>query len=343
MGVATTLDAGVSAYLDTFVTATSSGVASALAPLALTGVTIYIIVMGYAIAQGEVQDSVPTMVRRLFRLSLIAAVALGGGVYQSVVIDFVTGIQGALVGLMSSNPSIPAAIDNMIEPYQVLKAALFKQALTDFWPQWGILVAGLFVAIAHAVVAVVTLGFLLIAKVSLALVLAVGPAFVLCAAWPATQQYAESWVRQAMTFVLLNVLLAASLAMITSLARQFAEHISATSDAMMIIEATVSLLIITVTLAFVVLKHDQLAAALTGGLGMGNFQKPHRRNGGSSPGTPAPSTNNNHISDVSPWRSKPASAAGGAASRGGDSSSAGHGLALAQRYVLDNLRRASKQ
>lgn len=347
MGIATELDQGVDLYMNNFVTTTSSNLASALVPLALSAVTIYILMYGYAVMRGEAHDSVQTFVWKAIKISMISAVALGGGAYQSIVVDFVQGLQTGLSTTLSGSPSLPTAIDNMAVPYQELKAALFQSGFSTPIPSFGIVLGGLIVAIAHAWIMFVTLGFYLVAKVCLALVLAIGPLFVLCAMFPVVQQFAESWLRQAAQTVLLNVLIAATIAMITSLAKQFAKHIATNADTMMVIEATCTLAIVSLALGYVVTKHDQLAAQLAGGLSFGNLRMPRLPNRGGS--SSSSSSGQNTIDD----------ARGGVGNRAANlalnsAREVGHtaldtaqamgqaGGALYNRYVLENIRRAAR-
>lgn len=345
MAIATELEAGIDAYMNNFVTSTSSSLCSALIPLALTGVTIYIIVMGWAVMRGEAHDSLHTATWKLFRLTLIGAIALGGGAYQANVVDLVNGLQSGLVSAMSGEPSIGAAIDNMGAPYKALKAALFQQAFSDVIPSFGILIGGVIVTIAHAWVMFVSLGFYLIAKVSLALVLAIGPVFILCAMFPATQRFTESWAGQALNYVVLNTLIAASIAMVTSLATQFAEHITTNNETLMVIEAATNLLIVSLTLGFVVKKHDQLAQALTGGLSIGNlgFNVPRPSTGATS----AARATRNELSSASSQQgvtaSRPVATAISNLQRLGSGTTSSQAGGLYNRHTIESIRKASTQ
>ena len=79
MGVATYIETAIDQLLANFVTAKSAALCGALAPLALTGTTIYIIIMGYAVMRGEAHDALHTMLWKWFKVSMVAGVALAGG------------------------------------------------------------------------------------------------------------------------------------------------------------------------------------------------------------------------------------------------------------------------
>jgi type IV secretion system protein VirB6 len=78
-GIAQTLEAGVDTLLTGYVTAKSAAVSAAIAPVALTGVTIYVLLMGFAIMRGEAHDSLQTFLWRSAKIAFIAGLALSAG------------------------------------------------------------------------------------------------------------------------------------------------------------------------------------------------------------------------------------------------------------------------
>ena len=183
MGLATAIETKIDTLLNTFVTNASSSLCSALVPVALTGATIYLILMGWAIARGEAQDSFHTFLVKSAKMAFVAALALGGGEYQGSVVDGITGIQGAFTQAFGNVGSIGGMIDNMSVPYDALGSAYYSRAMSagSFIPDLTLLIAAAMISIAQAALFIIGLGLYLIAKVALALVFAVGPAFVLCA------------------------------------------------------------------------------------------------------------------------------------------------------------------
>lgn len=265
MGIAEEVEQAIDLMLNTFVSSKSAALCAALAPIALTGATIYLIVMGFAIMRGEANDPLHTFVWKSFKMALIAGLALSAGDYQSNIVEGTQGIETAFIQAMSGLNSVGALVDDMAKPFSDLGQQLWNQAVTGFWPNFGLIAAAASVAIAEFFIFAIGLGFYLLAKVALALVLAVGPPYILCAMWPGTEKYTESWLGQAINYVILKVLVAVSIVMLTTFASQFAAHVAVTSDALNVIRATTSLLICCGALGIVMLNLPQLASALAGG------------------------------------------------------------------------------
>lgn len=331
MGIATAAEQAVDGLLNTFVTTKSAALSAMLAPLALTGVTIYIIVMGWAIMRGEAQDSFHTFLWKSFKIAFICGIALSAGEYQGSVVDGVTGIQGAITSVFGAG-TLGGVIDNALGPYEDLGQQIWSEAVTGFMPNFALVAAAGFVSVAQFFITLVALGMYLLAKIALALVLAVGPVFIFCAMFPATQRFTESWIAQAMQFTLLNALLAAAISMLYDVSSEFAAHVGTGFGDTAVIKDTLALLGISAGLCVVVLNIQGIAGALSGGVGLQGIGREigrkalelmnrggggGKRDGGSMEG--GRTTGQPH----------PASSGGTASTP------------LYQRNVLDNIRKAS--
>lgn len=329
MGIATAIETAIDGLLNTFVASKSAALCSALVPVAITGVTIYIMIIGYAVVRGEAHDSLHTILWKLFRISMIAGVALSAGEFQGTVVDGINGIQGAFVQAFGNATTIGGLVDNMAQPYDDLGQQLWSEAVTGFWPNFSLLVAAGMVAIAQAFLFIIGLGMYLLAKVALALVLAVGPAFIFCAMFPATQKFTESWFGQALNFVFLNVFIGASISMLTSFASQFAAHIQGNVGNTAIMKDTMALLLVSCSLGVVMLNLNTIASALSGGAsisGVGRELARYIMNRGAS--GPKTGGGGGFIQGQT----------GGGSSTGAAS---GSSQLLYQRNVIDNIRRAA--
>ncbi len=271
MGVATDVETKINEILGSFVSDKVEVLCNLLEPIAITGVAIYIMIMGYAIMRGEAQDSLHTFLWKSLKIAVISGIALSAGDFQAIVVEGMEGIQTDFISALSDTKAktIGNLIDDLAEPYIRVWDAGWKlideagigsigKAL------FGLLIL-LIVVLAQAILFVVSLAMYMIAKVSLALVFAVGPAFIFAAMFPATQRFAESWIGQALSFVFLNVLIAACLSMLPAIVHQVASDIGADASTMEILKGTVSLLIVSCALAYVLLNLDPIAGALSGG------------------------------------------------------------------------------
>lgn len=354
MGLIVSLETAITTAIDTFVSTKSAALCAALTPIALTATTIYIMSMGYAIARGEIQDSVNDFTKRVLRLSIIMAIALGGGVYQSYVIDFVQGVQGAFIQVFSGGAAttLGQLIETSTDPLVELSSAIFTRAISaSTWgiPDLTLLIEGLIVILAQIVICLVGLGMYLIAIVGLGLSLAVGPAFILCAAFPATKRFTESWAGVALGFAITNAMIAACLSMFGSIVQQYAQKVLVTiDDPGATLEATVMLLILTAVISLVLWNIKTLATALTGGVaieGIGSAiaHKLMHSSGGGKGGSEPNKPSGGEVGSGGGSSGGSSGSGGGSGSRSGSNSRGGGGggrRPMYQRHVFDNLNKS---
>lgn len=270
MGMATYIEQSVNNALDHYVVTSSDAVIAVLTPLAVTAVTAYVMWTGFQVARGDVQETVPALVWRWFRVAIIAGLALNGPQYRSLVKEGLDGIQEAFASAFAGALSMGGTIDRMADPFTTLMETLFSEASSGLMPQFSLFIAGGICAAASIVMAFVAMGIFLVAKVSLALLLSVGPAFIFCAMFPVTQRYAEQWLSSALVAVFSNVLIMAVITFLASLLRTACVNILNAYSTASILADVVGLFFLAVTAAYVLLHVSSLAASLAGGLSLGN-------------------------------------------------------------------------
>lgn len=330
MGIGTILEEAMDTILDGYVSSTSASVCDAIGPIVITVITIYIILMGFSVVRGESDDPVTDVVWRFIRISFIAGIALSVGEYQTVIVDGVGAIEGAFIEALSGSASIGGVIDNVGEPFEALGNELWGNAVTGFWPNFTLLFAAAIIAIAQAALFIIGLGMYVLAKVALALSLAVGPVFLFMAMFPATQKYTENWLGLLLNYTMLKVLVAASITMLTIFAEQFATHLVET-DGENALSSALALLISVGALIVVLLNLPTIAAALTGGASLSGIGSAVARFvvRGRNPSPPKTSGNDS---------------GGGEIRYSGNSSRGGRNpiIPLYQANVQDGMRRAQR-
>lgn len=265
MKIAENIERSIDILLSDFVTSKSAALCAALQPIALTGITIYLILKGKSWAQGHGDETFSGILEKILKISVIAELALQVGVYQEIIVGGLSSLGIAFIEITTGETSFGAVLDNLAEPYAILGDKLWSDATVGVLPHVGLLFAAAVVSLSQAVLFSVGLGLYLLAKVSVTLTFAVGPAFILCAIWPSTQKYTESWLGQTLNYIFLKVLVSITFVMLTSFASQYAEHISAEADALNVINASCALLLVSIVLTIIMLFHPQLSSALFGG------------------------------------------------------------------------------
>lgn len=186
-----------------------------LGPVLTAGLTIYVAIYGYQLMTGLGQASLPDLAKRLFAVGAVIAFSTNWAAYQTAVVDLVFGAGEEVANALASatGPSgasapVVARLDDVFEDITDLAstwsrgtrldaaaAGLSSQPATTTAPvapgQQSAINMLWFSALA---LALSSAGVLVIAKVLLGFLLAIGPIFILLGIFPTTRGLFEGWL-----------------------------------------------------------------------------------------------------------------------------------------------------
>lgn len=205
----------VEGRLATFTTDATVRIAESLKPAAATFLTIYIILYGWSLAAGKIQTPLPDSLIRLFKIALIFGLAFNLGAYNTYIANVATGLPNEI-----SRAFVPAEFRA-----ETTTLGLLDEAYNQGWEagerimnEGGVLsgnllpyVVGTFVWLATLLVTLYAAFLLLLAKIAIAVILAVGPIFIVLALFEQTRRFLESWIAQLVNYVFVQILVAAVL------------------------------------------------------------------------------------------------------------------------------------
>jgi type IV secretion system protein VirB6 len=194
--------------LSNYVLGVVSALMSGIAPIALTSMTIWVALYGWAVLRNEVSETVPNFMWKVFKIGLILVFALQSSFYISNVADTANGLA---MGVAST--FLPSGVDpaTVTTPYALLDkfnddasaqvADIMKEAGTF---RLDLLLAAAIFSIGSIVFLCIALFVVTLSKLLLTFVIAVGPLFVLCLAWRPTQKFFDSWLSMLLNAVVLT-------------------------------------------------------------------------------------------------------------------------------------------
>lgn len=268
---------------DAFVEPAASSLMFALQMLVLTGVTLYITMTGYAISTGAVESPFWTFVKQCAKIIIIAFFALTADGYITGVMGAIDGLESGLSLAMNSAGSDPMSI------YQVLDQSLGKgfelvglcfqnadKAGWNFGSVLGWAIAGVVVAAGTVLVAMLGGAVIIVAKFSLAVMLALGPLFIVSLMFPATARFFDSWFSQVMNYVLTIVIMAIIMTFAMKAYDAFvgAADFSGSGDNNPMF-AALQIGALTGVLCWIILQAGGMASGLAGGVSMAAMSVRH--------------------------------------------------------------------
>ncbi len=259
--------------ISTYLLGVVSSLMTAIAPIALTAMTLWIGLYGWAVLRNEVPESVPTFLWKMFKIGLVLAFALQSAFYISNVAETANALATGVATTFLPVVADPTAISS---PYALLDAFNDKASklALDLLKDAGItrldlMFAAVVCSIGNVVFLCVALFVVSLAKLVMTFVLAVGPIFVLCLAWRPTARFFDSWLSMLLNAVVLTWFAFFALGLSVYLGEAMVEVVNNQGGfqgpTFNVVGESLKYCIVMVLMAIVCFQAPGLAAALTGG------------------------------------------------------------------------------
>lgn len=180
---------------------------------------LYVLLYGIAILRGAISEPVTDFAIRSVKLSLIYFLATTPAYSTFVTEPLFHTLPDSLARGVSGGaaPDVGAAFDAFFSHGAYLAEKIAERAnITDPMP-WLVAAA---VYVVGALAAAMGFGVVMIAKVALALLVALGPVFIACALFDASRRFFFGWLAQAVNYVVLFALIITIFQMILALVDQ---------------------------------------------------------------------------------------------------------------------------
>jgi len=206
----------VDGKLDTFLNTDVSNVVAQVAGPLRAALVLYVLLYGFAILRGSISEPIVDFAVRSLKLAFIymlaTTVAYSSWVTTPLFHTLPDTLTLAISGAATTNPG--AAFDQFFSRGAYLGETIAKTAtLVDLAP---LLVSGAVYVLA-ALASALGFGVAMVAKVSLALLVALGPIFIACALFDASRRYFFGWLSQAVNYIILMALIVTVFQLVLSL------------------------------------------------------------------------------------------------------------------------------
>lgn len=259
--------------LSNYVLSVVSNLVVALTPIALSAMTLWVALYGWAVLRNEVSDTLPSFLWKVTKIGLVLALSLQSAFYVNTVSDTANGL-----ALGVATTFLPAGADptTVSSPYALLDKFADEAAAQANDIMKDASMFRLDLLLAAGIFSLGTLAFLAIAlfvvtlsKVFLTFVIAVGPIFVLCLAWRPTARFFDSWLSMVLNAVVLTWFAFFALGLSTYMGDQIFIAIQAgggfLGPTFNALEESMRYCVLMVLMAIICFQAPSLASALTGG------------------------------------------------------------------------------
>lgn len=186
-----------------------------ITPFVTIGLTISFIWWGMAIMRGTVEEPLLDLISKVLRISVITSIALAGGLYQTEIAQILVDLPDDLVHtLFDTNiASLPVQADVVLNKTTTVADEITstKGAWYDILPgkqEIVMAMAAASFAVGAALFTVVVTAVLLLVKIAMVLLAAVGPIFILALLFEPTKDLFARWLSQVFNYLVMTILTA---------------------------------------------------------------------------------------------------------------------------------------
>lgn len=223
------LFANLNSGLSTYWLDVASDIATAITPVATTLLMLYVVLWGWSTMRGIISEPITDGISRILRLTFIIAIALNVGRYSAYLADMLWNSPDALASIVATGYSNSTTntqfLDDLMGQFYDMGQAYNDKANADAGvigvPDLSLWFTGLAIWIAGILVTGYAAFLLVLAKMALAILLGIGPLFILMLLFEPIKRFFDAWLGQVLNYVFLVLLTAAAIKMIMTIIQAY--------------------------------------------------------------------------------------------------------------------------
>jgi type IV secretion system protein VirB6 len=198
--------------LDSAINSPMQALFEALAPIIVVGLTLQFIIYAFALMHGEAGMTVTEFFKKSIMVVIISLFFGAGGLYQNDIAKAMIALPDDVTTLALGTGDVAEDVDKLQQESSEAANAMLgasKQPWYNFMPSTREILVSLLatlISFSSAVVGSIIMVVVVVCKVGMSLVVAVGPIFIAATLFEPTKQLFNSWVSQALNFVFLALL-----------------------------------------------------------------------------------------------------------------------------------------
>jgi type IV secretion system protein VirB6 len=269
MGFFATFSAWLNGLLSTYIATNTTRVAALLTPAIVAFATLYVMIWGYLLITGKIEEPFVTGLKRIVTLAVVLGAALDLWLYNDVIVDTFFNAPGQLAaGVIGAFDSVDT-VDNIIFTGGDA-ASLLLQKGGLFEGDFSYYIAGFAVYAIVGLTAIYVMFLLALSKIALCILLALGPLFIAFLLFETTKRFFEAWIAQMANYAFVTILTVLVAALMMSLVTSAAQAAVARGGSIQIADAV--RVCLAAGLTFLIMRQVMpMASGLASGLALSSF------------------------------------------------------------------------
>lgn len=269
MGFFAEFSTWLNGLLSSYIATNTARMAATLEPAVVTLGVLYLMIWGYLLLGGKVEEPLVHGLKRILTLAVVLGVALRLWLYNDIIVDTFFRAPTALAAQVIGSFDSVGIVDKIIFEGGDTGAQLLQKG-GIFDGDFTFYVAGVLVYLIVGLTAVYTMFLLALSRIALSVLLALGPLFIVLMLFDNTKRFFESWIAQLANYAFITILTVLVAALMMHLLDVATQQAVATGGGIQIAHAV--RVCLAAGLTFLVMRQVMpMAAALASGFALSTF------------------------------------------------------------------------
>ena len=269
MGFFATFWSWLNGQLATYIGNNTARLAGVLEPTVVTLAVLYVMVWGYLQLTGQIEEPFVTGVKRIVMLAVVLGVALNLWLYNTVIVDTFYNAPAQLAAAVVGAGDPVGTIDAIWESGGTVAGNLWTKGHV-YSSSIGFLLAAAVVWSLIGLLCVYAMFLIALSNIALAVLLALGPLFIVMLFFDSTRRLFSAWIAQLANYALVTILTVMVAALLLQVVQSYAAQTAARGSAIFTVDALHMMLI--AGLVLLILRQVMpIASSVAGGAALSSF------------------------------------------------------------------------
>ncbi|HTX24838.1 MAG TPA: type IV secretion system protein [Steroidobacteraceae bacterium] len=269
MGFFATFWGWLNGALASYIGNNTARLASALEPAIVTLATVYVMVWGYLQLTGRLEEPFTAGLKRIIVLVVVLGGALHLWLYNTVIVDTFYNAPAQLAAAVAGTSTPVGTVDAIWQSGGQVADFLWNRGGV-FGGDFGFYLAGVLVWLLMGLLCVYTMFLIALSSIASAVLLALGPLFIVMLLFDSTRRYFEAWIAQLVAYALITILTVLVGALLLQLVSTYAAQTAARGSAIVTVDA-LNMVLVAMVVFLLMRQVMPIAAGLAGGAAPSTF------------------------------------------------------------------------
>ncbi|MGH8326464.1 MAG: type IV secretion system protein [Steroidobacteraceae bacterium] len=269
MGFFATFWSWLNVQLASYIGTNTARLADILEPAIVTVGTLYVMAWGYLQLTGKIEEPFTAGLKRIIVLAIVLGAALDLWLYDTVIVDTFYSAPAELAAAVVGTSNPVGTVDAIWRSGGQVAGALWSRGGV-FGGDFGFYLAGAMVWALMGLLCIYTMFLIALSSIASAVLLALGPLFIVMLLFDATRRLFEAWIAQLAAYALITILTVFVGALLLQLVSSYAQQTAALGSSILTVDA-INMVLMAMLVFLLMRQVMPIAAGLAGGLAPSTF------------------------------------------------------------------------